>query len=112
MNEADITLALTEAILQRRKINLQMQDTADENFILFQPHCIVTDLFAGRYEVFGYVERHYANNETMYSKIAQFQGIKSITLLDDTFEPVQDWRTELGRYEPHKDEQVPIDDLE
>lgn len=111
MEEAEITILLTAAIVQRRKINLQMQDTADENFILFQPHCIVTDSVENRYEVFGYVERHYAHDQMMYAKIAQFRGIKTITLLDDTFEPVPDWRTALGRFVPHKDEQVPIDDL-
>lgn len=108
MEHEEIIQLLTRAITGCLKINLQMQDTADENFILFQPYCVVTDSITGRFEIFGWVERHYAHDNPPYSRIAQFQGIRSIVVLDDAFEPIEDWRTELRRYAPLKDEILPI----
>lgn len=79
------------AITEKRKVNLQMQDTEEDKFILFHPYAIVSDLFNDELSILGLIEKHHTSDEINYYRRPTLKGIKTIELLDDRFEPLENW---------------------
>lgn len=108
MNEDEKVALLTTAIIMHKKIELQMQDAPEDQHHLFHPYCIVRDYVTEALEIFGWIERSYVEHDAPFHRIGILSGVKNMVLLEDTFEPIADWRIDLRRYVPVKIEVLPI----
>lgn len=96
----EILEKLKNAILHRQKINFQMADTPENEFILFLPHCIARDIFDDKLVCFGYVEKHWSHDLPIYHRMPVISGITHVDLLDETFQQIPDWMVDFLKYQP------------
>ena len=81
------------AIKNRLKVEFQMMDTPEDEFILFHPYATLNDLFDG-ISIIGLVEKHHTNPTTNYIARPKVKGVKFVRIMQDHFQPNHDlWKS-------------------